>query len=136
MPESRTAIIDGSNIACLERSQAENPKLSNILAVRKSPMERGWEPTVIVDASLRYEIDDRQQLDNLLDDQVIRQAPAGTDADYFIIELAERQDGLILSNDEFDHFQDEHPSVRFRRIPVMIVEGQVVLDDSDIRPDG
>lgn len=135
MPESRSAIIDGSNIVYLELSQAEDPKLSNIQAVRKAAMERGWEPTVIVDASLRYEIDDSQQLEKHLDDQVIRQSPAGTEADYFIIELAERQDGLIIFNDEYEQFQDENPRVGSRRLPVMIEEGLVVLDDRDIRPD-
>lgn len=104
MPVSRSAAIDGSNIAYLELSEAEDPKLSNILAVRKAAMQRGWEPTVIVDASLRYEIDDPQQLEKHLDD-------------------------------EYEQFQAEKPWVGSRRLPVMIVEGQVVLDDRDIRPD-
>lgn len=56
---------DGAKIACAERSQKGDPKVSNILAVRAQPEKKGYEPLIILDASLVYAIDN----------QVVRQAP-------------------------------------------------------------
>ena len=61
------------------------------------------------------------------DDQVVRQAPAETDADYFVIEIAVEHNGLIISNDRYERFQNDHPWIEKRRVPVMIINGEVEL---------
>lgn len=88
MPK-RIAVVDGANIAYAERSEKGDSKISNLLAVRATLEQKGYETVMIVDASLLYEIDDRPQLEALIDNQAIRQAPAKTDSDYFVIEVAE-----------------------------------------------
>ena len=88
MPK-RIAVVDGANIAYAERSEKGDSKISNLLAVRATLEQKGYETVMIVDASLLYEIDDRPQLEALIDSQAIRQAPAKTDSDYFVIEVAE-----------------------------------------------
>ena len=88
MPK-RIAVVDGANIAYAERSEKGDSKISNLLAVRAILEQKGYETVMIVDASLLYEIDDRPQLEALIDNQAIRQAPAKTDSDYFVIEVAE-----------------------------------------------
>ena len=60
---------------------------------------RGYDPIVIVDAALHHEVDDADQLEVLIRDQTIRQAPAGTDADRFILLTADEQDAVVISND-------------------------------------
>ena len=48
-------VVDGSNVAHLEASPDGSPKVSNIQAVRAALRDRGHDPIVIVDASLRHE---------------------------------------------------------------------------------
>jgi len=127
MTPQRVAVIDGANVAYAERSKKGQPKVSNIVAVRQAVQEREYEPVVIVDASLRYEVDDKQQLDALIEDQTVRQAPAGTDADYFVLEIAGEEEGIVISNDEFERYRDQYPWIEERRVPFMIVNGQVEL---------
>ena len=123
----RIAVIDGANIAYSERSQKGDPKVANILAVRTVLEKEGYEPIVIVDASLVYEIDDRPQLEALINDRVVRQVPAETDADYFIIETAREHNALIISNDQYESYQKDNPWIDKRRVPVMIIRGNAEL---------
>ena len=123
----RIAVVDGANIAYSEQSQKGDPKVSNILAVRAALEKRGYDPLIIVDSSLVYEIDDRPQLEALIDDQIVRQAPAGTDADYFVIEMAKEHNALIVSNDRYESYRKDHSWIEDRRVPVMIIHGEAEL---------
>lgn len=62
-------IVDGANVAYAELSHDGEPKVSNLIAMCTALEEQGYEPTVIVDASLRYEISDPEQLEALLDER-------------------------------------------------------------------
>lgn len=126
MPK-RIAVVDGANIAYIEQSQQGDSKVANIRAVRAALEEKGYQPLVIVDASLVYEIDDRPQLEQLIDEQVVRQVPANTDADYFVIQMAAEYNALIISIDLYDSYQKAHPWIEKRRVPVMIVRGHAEL---------
>jgi predicted nuclease of predicted toxin-antitoxin system len=97
--------------------------------VRRELEERGQEAVIIVDASLKYDIDDQEQLEKLIKSQQVRQVPAGTDADYFIIQFAHELDALIVTNDRYKDYADQYPWVAERRLPYMIVKGEVVLYD-------
>ena len=124
---SNQVIVDGANVAYGELSHDGNPKVSNLVATVEALQGRGYEPIVIIDASLRYEVDDPEQLEGLLDDREYRQAPAGTDADYFILETADRLEARVVSNDEFEAWADRHPWIGERRVPFMIIHGEVEL---------
>lgn len=131
MPKTTVAVVDGANVAFIERSQNGDPKVSNLIAVRKALQEKGFDPIIIVDAALVHKVDDPDQLEAMIDDQVVRQAPAGTDADFFVIKVAENEDGWIVSNDRYKDFLDDHPWINERRIPLMIVRGEVELYEED-----
>jgi hypothetical protein len=118
-------VVDGSNIAYIERSSNGDPKIGNIVAVRKALMSKGYDPIIVVDADLRHEIDDPRQLESLLDRQEIRQAPAETDADYFVLELAKRYNSQVVSNALFERYKNHYSWIEDRRVPLMIVEGEV-----------
>jgi predicted nucleic acid-binding protein len=122
-------IIDGANVAYEERSAGGRPKLSNLLKVRRELEERGFEVIILVDASLKYDIDDQAQLESLIASQQVRQVPAGTDADFFIIQLAEQLDARIVTNDRYKDYAERFPWIPERRLPYMIVKGEVVLYD-------
>jgi Xaa-Pro aminopeptidase len=124
-------VIDGANVAYEERSAGGKPKLSNLLKVRRELEERGCEAVIIVDASLKYDIDDQEQLETLIRSQQIRQVPAGTDADFFIIQFADQLDALMVTNDRYRDYAERFPWIPERRLPYMIVKGEVVLYDEE-----
>jgi hypothetical protein len=122
-------VIDGANVAYEERSAGGKPKLSNLLRVRGELEERGFEAIILVDASLKYDIDDQSQLETLIQSQQVRQVPAGTDADFFIIQFAEQFNALVVTNDRYKDYVEQYPWITERRMPYMIVKGEVVLYD-------
>ena len=122
----RTAIVDGSNVAF--SSEGDVGVLDNIRLVTEKLEEEGFEPIVLVDAALRHKIDDPAHFEQMVDDGRIRQAPAGTDADYFILSFAKEFDAEIVSNDRFRDSSDEFREQRERVIRFMIVNGEVVFE--------
>ena len=134
MAEDRgVVVIDGANVAYEERSAGGKPKLSNLLNVRNELEGRGFEAVIIVDASLNYDIDDQKQLETLIQSQQVRQVPAGTDADYFIIQLADQFNARVVTNDRYKDYLDDYPWITDRRLPYMIVKGEVVLYEEEGR---
>jgi hypothetical protein len=124
--ERKLAIVDASNVA--HSSEGERAVLNNIRLVCEKLVEEGFEPIVVADAALRHQIDDSRAYEELVDDGKIRQAPAGTDADYFILSFARELDAAILSNDRFKDRQKAFPDALERSIRYMIVAGEVVLE--------
>lgn len=119
-------LVDGSNVA--HSSEGDAPLLANIVAVCDKLREEGYEPVVVVDAALRHQIDDRGGYERLVDAGTIRQAPAGTDADYFILSFARELDASVVSNDRFRDRQKAFPEAAKRLIRYMVVKGEVVLE--------
>lgn len=138
MPEQKRKrpfiVVDGANVAFEEASHDGKPKMSNLVAMRRLLRERGYEPIILVDASLRHEVDDPDQLEALLEEQEVRQVPAGTDADYFVLKTAEQQDAPVVSNDRYKDRREQFPWVDERRVPFMIVQGQVQLYEDSLAP--
>ena len=118
-------LVDGSNVAHASEGDAS---LGNILAVCSKLREEGYEPVVVADAALRHQIDERGAYERLVDDGSIKQAPAGTDADYFILSFARELDAAIVSNDRFRDRQKAFPDAARRLIRYMVVKGEVVLE--------
>jgi len=119
-------LVDGSNVA--HSTEGEKAQLVNILAVREKLAEDGLDPVVVVDAALRHQIDDRAGYEQLVDAGVVRQAPAGTDADYFILTFARELDARIVSNDRYRDRLRDFPDATDRLIRFMIVGREVVLE--------
>ena len=124
--ETRTVIIDGSNVA--HSTEGEKAALQNIRLVREKLIEEGYQPVVLADAALRHQIDDGRAFEALVEDGTIKQAPAGTDADYFILSFARELSADIVSNDRFKDRVEAFPEVKKRVIRYMIVNGEVVFE--------
>jgi Zc3h12a-like Ribonuclease NYN domain len=124
--ESRTVIIDGSNVA--HSTEGEKAALENIRVVRAKLIEEGYEPVVLADAALRHQIDDEPGFEQLVENGTIKQAPAGTDADYFILSFARELGANIVSNDRFKDRVQAFPEIKKRVIRYMIVNGEVVFE--------
>ena len=125
-------VIDGANIAYIEQTETGQPKVSNLEAVYRALKRRSYRPILIIDASLIHDVDDRGQLEDFLDNPDVQQAPSQTDADYFVLETADRLDAKVVSNDEYDRYKSEYPWIEERRVPLMIVEGEVEFYQSQI----
>ncbi|MEO7456885.1 MAG: hypothetical protein ABIY52_11535 [Gemmatimonadaceae bacterium] len=124
--ERTTVLVDGSNVA--HSSEGERARLSNIIAVCDKLREEGYEALILVDAALRHQIDDRTTYERMVDAGEIRQAPAGTDADYFILAFARELDASIVSNDRYRDRQKAFPDAAKRLIRFMVIKGEVVLE--------
>lgn len=124
--ESKTVIVDGSNVA--HSSEGEKAHLDNIRIIRDKLREEGFEPVIVADAALRHQIDDKTGFERMVEAGEIRQAPAGTDADYFILAFARELDANVVSNDRFKDRVQTFPEVRDRVIRYMIINGEVVFE--------
>jgi hypothetical protein len=123
---SNVVLVDGSNVA--HSTEGEGAQVKNIVAIRDKLRDEGLEPIIVADAALRHQIDDANRYEQLIDAGEVRQAPAGTDADYFILAFARELNASIVSNDRFRDRMKEFPEARDRVIRYMIVQGEVVLE--------
>lgn len=124
--ETKTVIIDGSNVA--HSSEGEKAQLDNIRVVRDKLIEEGYVPVIVADAALRHQIDDEPAFEQMVESGEIRQAPAGTDADYFILSFARELDASVVSNDRFKDRREAFPEVKDKVIRYMIINGEVVFE--------
>jgi len=124
--ERTTALVDGSNVAHAVKDRGV--RLENIRLVCEKLREEGLEPIVIADAALRHQIDDAAGFEEMVAGGGVRQAPAGTDADYFLASFARELDAAIVSNDRFRELHHAFPEVQERIIRFMIVADEVVLE--------
>ena len=105
-----------------------NESRSSVKERRPRRPEDGLTPILVADAALRHQIDDGDGYETLVKAGEIQQAPAGTDADYFILTFARELDASVLSNDRFKERIAQFPEVKRRIIRYMIVAGEVVLE--------
>ena len=119
-------IVDASNVA--HSTEKTAPRLTNVRLVRDRLTTDGMTPILVADAALRHQIDDAEGYEALVKAGEIQQAPAGTDADYFILSFARELDAAVLSNDRFKDRIASFPEVKDRIIRYMIVAGEVVLE--------
>ena len=122
----RIVIVDGSNVA--HSTEGGQPRLANTTLNMEKLRQEGYEPIVLADAALRHQIDDAGKYERMVDAGEIRQAPAGTDADYFILSFAREMDAGVVSNDRFKDRLQAFPEARENVIRFMIVNDEVVLE--------
>lgn len=123
---SKRVLVDASNVA--HATEDTPARLANVLLVRDKLREDGFEPILVADAALRHRIDDAGGYEALVKNGDLRQAPAGTDADYFILSFARELDAAVLSNDRFKERIAHFPEVKHRIMRYMIVEDELVLE--------
>jgi hypothetical protein len=124
--DSRIAIVDGSNVA--HSTEGDTVRLSNIRLVCDKLEEQGYQPIIVADATLRHQIDDKRAFEQMVENGTIKQAPAGTDADYFILSFARELNASVVSNDRFKDRLDAFPEARESVIRYMIVNDEVVFE--------
>jgi len=99
------AVVDGSNIANMSRSS--RGKLAFLQQIRRAAWEEGYFPViVIVDASLRHQIDQPDELMAMVERGEIRMAPPGTSADVLLIEETKGRGAVLITNDRMTDWPD------------------------------
>lgn len=98
-------LVDGSNVAYGSGS-FKRPKIEVINAVLGELRRHQFRVVTFVDAKLRHVINEPQEMEKLVEDGVILQAPAGREADDILLQLAlnRQRHGetvYILTNDMF-----------------------------------
>ncbi|MHA1381674.1 MAG: NYN domain-containing protein [Candidatus Helarchaeota archaeon] len=135
------AIIDASNISFINnvsRSKEQNPQIPskklgyfhNVEIVYRSLLNFNPNLKIILigDASLKYKVIDIDTLLEYEKDGKLYFAPARTKADFFILKYAQlHPDAIIISNDQFKEFDGSFEEVKRRRIPLMIIEDEVIF---------
>ena len=107
-------IIDGSNIAFASRNSKKKPKFQNLKIIidflENITKEFPVEFKIIVDASLRHQIDSKRNLEELERVGKIVQTPCNHTADEFIIAYAQRhpEETIIISNDRFSEYNTDN----------------------------
>jgi hypothetical protein len=124
--DTKKVLVDASNVA--HATEGGEARLANIKLVQARLLEDGFDPLVVADAALRHQIDDKREYESMIENGQVHQAPAGTDADYFILSFARELRARILSNDRFRDRATEFAEERDRIIRFMIVDGEVVFE--------
>jgi hypothetical protein len=122
----KIALVDGSNVA--HTTEGPKPRLANIRILCEKLIEDGYTPIVVVDAALRHQIDDRDDYEHMVEEGLIRQAPSGTDADFFLLSFARELGASVVSNDRFRDRAAEFPEELERVIRYMVVADEAVLE--------
>ncbi len=117
----RRVIVDGANVAYLQKTHNGRPLAVNIAIVKQTLEKKGFEPIIIVDSNLYYEVADQDQIEALLNEGAILQVPTDTDAENYIIEASQEYGAPIISNDSFEAYIDQHPWIEERRVPAMLL---------------
>lgn len=123
-------VVDASNVAHFGRKRDAKPSLEYIVKAAEALEKLGYEPILIADASLRHEIDQKDEFNQLLNEDKVQQVPSGTTADHYILKMAEEEDAKILSNDVFREYNDEFQDINSRRIPYSFKEGVINIGSS------
>ena len=109
---TRHIVVDGSNLATEGRTTPSLVQLEEVVADLRREMQ-GAQVTVVVDATFRHRIDpsERERYDELVLSGDLVSPPAGAvgRGDAFLLRIAEKVDGIVLSNDSFQEFHGEHP---------------------------
>ncbi len=142
--------IDGSNVAWNNGSKknGDRPNARNIIYVIEEIKKRNPKDIVtFCDANLKYEVEDKNILSEAKKKYDIREVPAGTKADTYIIGFAEKKkNAYVITNDTFGDYLKVNPkSIPYwneHRIAFMVdKDGRVVfslpkpLEDESIEYD-
>ena len=106
-------VVDGTNIAYYLTNDGV-PRVANLVHAHHSLVKAGLKPVIVISSALKYKIDSEQQLRAMINDSIVIEAPRGTDDDLKIIQLADRQNADIVSNDRFLNWIDRYPWIPSR----------------------
>ena len=124
-------VIDGANVAFTRKTTHYQGKLSNLTILRKKLQILGVRKfKILCDRSLYHKIDEPLEYRKMVQNGEIIETPAGTEADFFILNFAKEKGGFVISNDRFrDHYNDFGKKwIKNKRITFTFIEDNVYFD--------
>lgn len=110
-------IIDGNNVVFNERKDIQ---LQRLLTLRKDVKLIG-KCLVVVSHSLKYRIDNQEDLKKLLSRDDFIETPNGVDNDLYILEMAHKLNAYIVSNDWFRQYKELYSEIIDNRKEFLLV---------------
>lgn len=125
-------VVDAANVAIDDATGKASVRRLKLLKAALDARECG-QVIFIADARLRHRLEpaDLEQFKSMIESRELYQAPAGTSADEFVIDLAKRKDGFMVSNDRYREHQGRWSQLQTRLIKFLIVEDEVFLSGID-----
>lgn len=117
-------IVDVSNVAY---NQNPLPKLKYILLIKKKLSNQKKDALFITTPSLKYKINKKEVFSQMISSGIIVESPAERPDDLYILEIAKRLNGFVLSNDCFHQYKEIYSEVLERRITYMIIRDEVII---------
>lgn len=117
MTNNLNVVVDGSNISIDASGKAHFHRLMSVSeSIRAAFPSLEVKVKIFTDASLRYRFsnDERDAYNVLITTGKVSQVPAGTPADPFILQWADTNSAIVISNDLFRNFQSEYTWLRDR----------------------
>ena len=121
-----------SHYRCFEHPSVEvprqhKPRIKTVYAVIDAVKARGGEPILVVEAATLSTVGDPENRENLLAESFVLSIPDGSDTSRAVLETAEQQDAILVSNNTYSDYWSEYPWVELCRLPVALVDGHVCL---------
>ncbi|MDQ3812384.1 MAG: hypothetical protein M3347_00365 [Armatimonadota bacterium] len=127
--DTTRVLVDASNVARYETDRYGKGQLRHLLAMRDELRRRGCFPIhIYADASLRYHIDEPDELVAMAKRGEIEITPAGQEADEFLAREARRTGAYVVTNDR-SFYLKVSPDYEPPRITFRIYDGFLVVDD-------
>lgn len=135
--QERHVVLDGSNVAHNSHGSRQSvPKVENLRRMMDDLKKRGFKDVkIIVDASLKHKIDDREALEQFASEVNYYESPANTSADVYVINHVKKHNCLMISNDHFREWKRMDPwindNIDFYRLTFKITDKKVILPEFD-----
>ena len=95
-------VIDGANVAKHIQTPSTKGRILNLeLPIKKLKLFDIKNYMIICDRNLNYSIDDQKKYTQMVESGEIYETPGGSDADNYILKIAQERDAYIISNDMF-----------------------------------
>ncbi len=110
--------IDGSNLCAVDSAPKSTFRLERLAIGIKDVKTAvpSAEVRVFVDANLRWKLspNEKSELETLIRSGQVEQVPAGITADDYILEWANRNSAIVISNDQFKGYHTTYPWIAQR----------------------
>ena len=123
-------VIDLNNALLNDKDEEGRAKIQNINQLESKLKSIGYQTVVNISGpSLRRKINSEEDYDKLISEGIIHQAPANSDTDWYILELARINGYDILSNDCFKLYRNEFGKtwIKKHRKEFMLINGQLII---------
>lgn len=125
---TQRALVDASNVVRSSKNKRGKGELRNLLGMKKELRRLVFFPIeFIADASLRYNVDEINAYNEMVNRGEVEVVIPGTEADETLVRKARSGGGYVVTNDAKFHFKVS-PDLAPSSIPFRVFDGVVIID--------